>query len=131
MYIAASRLIIAALISGVAGDLLLRGGSMWRLGFTLWILGLVATVFVIDRSGGRERKLMLAEVAAAALGLVLRDAPMLYTIDFLSLMCMGVLVFADWRRADCASVRGGNAAAHGIRQSVCGAAAAHREFVHL
>ncbi len=92
MQVSAPRLIITALITGVAGDLLLRGGNMWRLGFALWITGVVVSVLVLDRSGSRERKLLLAGVVGAALGLVLRDAPMLYAIDFLSLLCMGVLV---------------------------------------
>ncbi len=92
MQISASRILITALIAGVVGDLLLRGGNMWRLGFAIWIIGLVASVIVLDRSGSRERKLMLVGIVVAALGLVLRDAPMLYAIDFLSLLCMGVLV---------------------------------------
>ncbi len=92
MKIPASRLLIAAGIAGVAGDLLLRGGNQWRIGLALWITGLVASVLLLDRTGSRERNLMLAGLVAAALGLAVRDAPMLYAIDFLSLLCMGVLI---------------------------------------
>ena len=92
MKILASRLLVAAVVAGVAGDLLLRGGNQWRIGLAIWIAGMVASVLLLDRSGSRERNLMLAGLVAAAFGLVVRDAPMLYAIDFLSLLCMGMLI---------------------------------------
>lgn len=85
-----NQLLIAAAIAGVSGDLLLRGG-MWRLGFALWIAGLIASVFVIGGTCCTERVLLLTGLAMAAFGLVWRDAPMLYTIDLLSVLCMGAL----------------------------------------
>ena len=92
MKISASRLLVAAVVAGVAGDLLLRGGNQWRIGFAIWIAGMVASVLLLDRNGSRERNLMLVGIVAAAFGLVVRDSPLLYAIDFLSLLSMGMLI---------------------------------------
>ena len=85
------RLPIAALVLGVSGDLLLRGG-MWRLGFALWITVLVIIATILTPHLPTARRLLLAGVVAAAAGLVLRDSPLLYAIDMLSLLCTGALV---------------------------------------
>jgi hypothetical protein len=85
------RLPLATLIIGVTGDVLLRGG-MWRLGFAIWIVLIVTAALLLWRSMPRERRLLLVGLVAAALGLVLRDAPMLYVIDILALLCTGALV---------------------------------------
>ncbi len=84
------KILVAALALGVAGDGLLRGGT-WRLGFALWIAGFIAVVFVIGGRRTHARLLMLAGIALAAFGLVFRDAPMLYVIDLLSVLCMGAI----------------------------------------
>ncbi len=85
------KVLIAAAVIGISGDWLLRGGQ-WRLGFTLWLLTLIAAVFIIGSRGSRERNLLLAGVALASFGLVLRDSPMLYGIDMLSVLCVGALL---------------------------------------
>lgn len=85
------RLVIAAGVVGISGDLLLRGG-MWRLGFAIWIAVLAGAVFVVHLSASRERSALLCGLCAAAFGLAWRDAEMMYTINLLSVLCMGALV---------------------------------------
>lgn len=84
------QILLAALLLGVTGDQLLRG-EMPRLGFTLLVLLGIACVALIGGRGQGERALILTGVGAAATGLVLRDSPMLYAVDFLSVLCMGAL----------------------------------------
>ena len=86
----ARNLLIAALVVGIDGDRLLRGGT-WRFGFALWIAGLVICTVAVGGRGSRERQLMLGGTVLAAFGLVLRDSPTLYAIDMLSVLCMGAL----------------------------------------
>ncbi len=86
----APRILAVAALAGVTGDLLLRGG-IWRAGFALWVLGLLAAVLALKGRCCTEYKLMLAGVALAAAGTVLRDSPMLYALDMLSVLCMGIL----------------------------------------
>jgi hypothetical protein len=86
-----SQLLVAALVAGIAGDLLLRGGQ-WRAGFAVWIAGLALSMLLICGRANRERLLMLAGVTCAAFGLAFRDAELLYAIDMLSVLCMGALL---------------------------------------
>lgn len=86
----ARNIIIAALIIGLDGDRLLRGGEL-RLGLALWIASIVICTFVVGGSGTRERRLVLGGIALAAFGPVWRDSEMLRVIDNLSLMTMGAL----------------------------------------
>ncbi len=74
----------------MAGDYLLRGG-MWRLGFALWIATICVTAAMLGPRPSRERGLLLVGTALAPFGLVWRDAEMVYTIDMLSLLCIGAL----------------------------------------
>jgi Domain of unknown function (DUF4173) len=84
------KVLLAAVIAGIDGDLLLRGGT-WRIGFALWIGGLIVSVFVIGGRATTQRQLLLAGMALAVLGLVWRDSEMLYAIDMLSLLAVGAL----------------------------------------
>jgi hypothetical protein len=68
----------------------LRGGT-WRLGLALWIVGLCVCAATLGPRPSRERAFLLAGTALAPFGLVFRDAPMLYSIDMLSLLCIGAL----------------------------------------
>lgn len=88
------RILLAALLIAIAGDLLLRGGDP-RLGFTLLVALVTGSAFAIGGRADRERTLLLAGTAVAALGFVLRDAEALYAIDLLSVLCMGALTV--WR----------------------------------
>ena len=90
MNASARNLLVAALVVGIDGDRLLRGGT-WRFGFALWIAGLVICTVAVGGRGSRERQLMLGGTVLAAFGLVLRDSPTLYAIDMLSVLCMGAL----------------------------------------
>lgn len=92
MTVSAWRLMIAAFVAGAAGDVLLRGDVQWRQGFSLWITLIAASALVLDHHLPRERALLLAGLVAAAFGLVLRDANLLYGVDFGSLLVMGALV---------------------------------------
>jgi len=87
----ARKPLVAAAIFGVAGDVLLRGG-MWRLGFVIWIAGLVVCAFVIGREATTGRNLLLCGTLLAAIGLVWRDSPILYAVDLLSVLCTGALL---------------------------------------
>lgn len=84
------KVLLAAGIAGIDGDLLLRGGT-WRVGFAIWIAGLIVSVFVIGGRATTERQLLLAGMALAVFGLVWRDSEMLYAIDMLSLLAVGAL----------------------------------------
>ena len=86
----ARNIILAALIVGLDGDRLLRGGEV-RLGFAVWIAGLVICTWAIGKSHSRERHLVICGTVLAAFGLALRDSPMLNAIDMLSVLCMGAL----------------------------------------
>ena len=86
----ARNIILAALIVGLDGDRLLRGGEL-RLGFAVWIAGLVICTWAIGKQRSRERHLVLGGTVFAAFGLVVRDSPMLNAIDMLSVLCMGAL----------------------------------------
>ena len=90
----ARRILLAALLIAIAGDLLLRGSEP-RLGVTLLVALVTGSAFAIGGRGDRERTFLLAGTTVAALGLVLRDAMSLYAIDLLSVLCMGAL--AVWR----------------------------------
>lgn len=87
----AIRLLASALVVGIAGDVLLRGGP-FRLGFSGFILLAAALLAAQLDRGERERRLLLVGLVAAALGLSFRDLDFVYTIDFLSVLCMGALV---------------------------------------
>ncbi len=85
------KLLATAVAIGISGDWLLRGGE-WGMGCAVWLLLLIAGAFVSGGRGSRERNLLLAGVALASLGLVLRDATVLYFIDFASALCVGALL---------------------------------------
>lgn len=87
----ALRLIAAAAIVGVTGDLLLRGGP-WRLGFALWMVIVVGLAAALFGAGQRERRWMLLGLTAAAAGLAGRDLDFIYAIDLLSVLSMGALI---------------------------------------
>jgi Domain of unknown function (DUF4173) len=91
MRVPAWKILCAAIVVGIAGDSLLRGGE-WRAGFAFWILGIIACHDIIGAHASTERRMMLIGLAMAAFGLVWRDAPMLYAIDFLSVLTMGALI---------------------------------------
>lgn len=92
----ARPVLAAAVLLGLTGDLLLRGGT-WRLGLLLFVLLGLGSVLVLTRSVtlGLERRLVFGGVALAASGLVLRDAEQLYALDMISLLCVGAL--AVWQ----------------------------------
>ena len=116
-------LVLAAGVLGIGGDLLLRGG-MWRVGFALWITTIVASVFVLDWQAPTERRLMLAGIALAAFGLAWRDSPMLYVIDMLSVICMGMLTIwhgMGYRLGDLTWIEAVRAAVLAAINSVAGA----------
>lgn len=86
----ARALLVAALLVGVAGDLLLRGGQ-WRLGFFLWTCVVVSMAIVMGGAPRGGRLLILLAPALAAFGLAERDSEFLYGIDMLSVLCSGAL----------------------------------------
>lgn len=85
-----TQVLISALLLGVVGDQMLRGGEP-RLGLALLVLLGIACATYIGGRGQRERSWLLAGVGLAALGLVLRDSPVLFAIDLMSVLCMGAL----------------------------------------
>lgn len=126
----ALRTLLAAAAVGIAGDLLLRGG-MWRAGVATWMVGVVVTAMVLG-DADRERRLLLVGLLAAALGLALRDAPYLWPVDFLSMLCMGALVVwhASGRRvADLTIVQAARAAVLAVLTVVGGGSAVLRDGV--
>ncbi|MCE9601120.1 MAG: DUF4173 domain-containing protein [Gemmatimonadetes bacterium] len=86
----ARQILLAALLLGVVGDQLLRGG-MPRLGFALLVLLGIGCVIFIGGRGDGERSFILLGVGVAALGLVVRDSEMLFAVDMASVLCMGAL----------------------------------------
>ncbi len=97
----ARRLLIAAVVLGIAGDQLFDFGPMY-LGFSLWVLGLVTVALAhtplasdADPRRPREHLLLVGSAGAAALLLLLRDAPMLYAVDFFALIVLASLI--GWR----------------------------------
>lgn len=97
----ARRLLLAAIVLGIAGDQLLRADGMY-LGFTLWVLGLVAVALAhtpfaseTDPTRPREHLLLVGSAGAAALLLVLRDAEILWGVDFFALIVLASLI--GWR----------------------------------
>ncbi len=97
-----SRLLVAAaLLLGVAGNWLLRA-EWWRAGFLLWVLGVIGVAVVASRqlaspepSARRERYMLFASVAVLATLLVVRDAAMLFVLDFFALLVVAALI--AWR----------------------------------
>lgn len=83
-------ILIAAAVVGIAGDTLLRGG-IWRIGFALWVAGIVGIALSIGERPSGQRLLLFAGLVLAAFGLVFRDSELLYAIDLLSVLCMGAL----------------------------------------
>lgn len=84
------KILASAALLGVAGDYLLRGGT-WRLGFVLWIAAICICAATLGPRLTRERALLLLAIALAPVGLVFRDAEMLYVIDMLSLLCIAAI----------------------------------------
>lgn len=92
----ARRTLALAAILGIAADYLLRGAP-WRAGFVVWllvVLGIGVTLGSDDAAKG-ERRTLFAAAGALALLLVLRDAPMLYALDFFGLAVVFFLI--AWR----------------------------------
>ena len=83
-------ILIAAAVVGIAGDTLLRGG-IWRIGFALWVAGIVGVALSIGERPSGQRLLLFTGLILAAFGLVFRDSELLYAIDLLSVLCMGAL----------------------------------------
>ncbi len=103
----ARRILLAALVLGVAGDLLFFDTEM-RLGFALWVALVVAVALWFDAgrasagatdtahtSARRERAGLLVLAAVAAGGLVVRDAEQLFAFNFLLALAAATLVI--WR----------------------------------
>lgn len=90
-----AAILTAAIIVGIAGDLLLRNPNP-RLGFTLWIaLAAIATSIIATRysaTRNSERRLLLAMVVLAATGTIARDSDSLIPIAVLSTLYMGAVV---------------------------------------
>ena len=121
---AARNILIAAVIIGLDGDRLLRGGP-WRLGFAIWILGVVICIGTVATDASRERRLMLGGALLAAFGLVWRDSPTLYAINMLSLLCMAAMtvwVGSGRRVADLTIVESARAGLLAAVNSTLGAA---------
>ncbi len=111
----ARRMLAGALILGVAGNWLLR--DEWRAGFTLWALLVLSAAFLSaqhatrrranassdalldatppDVSIQRERKLLFACAAALSTLFVLRDADLLFALNFFALLVVSALI--AWR----------------------------------
>jgi len=121
--------LLVALVLGVLGDYVLRA-SMWRLGFSLFIiLAALGAAFVGGR-GQRDRTILLGGLVLAAIGLALRDSPFLYAIDFLSILCTGALIVwlgSGKRIADLTVVQTGRAFVFGPLMLAFGAAGAIRD----
>jgi hypothetical protein len=81
---------------GIAADYLLRAAS-WRAGFALWVLLLLGAGVTLGRDDAAkgERRLLFAAAGVLASLLVLRDAPMLYALDFFGFVV--VLFLIAWR----------------------------------
>lgn len=107
----ARRLLALAAVLGIAADYFLRAAP-WRAGFVVWMLLLLGiALFVSERGGhlsgpaedihrsaasaGPERRRLYAAAAVLTLLLILRDAPMLYALDFAGLVV--VLLLVAWR----------------------------------
>ena len=121
---AARNILIAAVIIGLDGDRLLRGGP-WRLGFAIWVLGVVICIATVATDASRERRLMLGGALLAAFGLVWRDSPTLYAINMLSLLCMAAMtvwVGSGRRVADLTIVESARAGLLAAVNSTLGAA---------
>jgi hypothetical protein len=101
----ARRLLLAAVVLGVAGNWLLRA-EWWRAGFLIWVLGIIAVAVAASRhvarakessdpSAPRERHLLFASAAVLATLLILRDAAMLFVLDLFALGVVAALI--AWR----------------------------------
>jgi hypothetical protein len=112
----ARRLLALAAVLGIAADHFLRADS-WRAGFVVWVLlvlGVALTVsesFASERSDDAsadaarsgaaaanaraERRTLFGAAAILALMLILRDAPLLYALDFFGFVV--VLFLVAWR----------------------------------
>jgi hypothetical protein len=97
----ARRALAASLALGLAASYLLDG-YQWRFGFVAWVLvALGAALLLLERSDApdaaarRDRRLLFGAAGALALLLVLRDAPMLYVLDFFALVVTCALI--AWR----------------------------------
>lgn len=137
-------LLLAALVVGIAGDLLIPS-DLWRTGFALWMavvaivaIGLRArtashdptTTTADDARAPRERTVLIVGAAIAAAGLAWRDAEILLPIDILSTLCMGALV--AWhgtgrRLSELTVVQSARAAVIGVVTLATGAPAALRD----
>ncbi len=125
-------LLLAALLVGIAGDLLIPQ-DLWRAGFALWMVGVTFIALGLrtrTATPDRERTALIVGAAIAATGLAWRDAEMLLPIDLLSTLCMGALVawHATGRRiADLTVVQAVRAAVIAVVTLVTGAPAALRD----
>ena len=91
-------LIGAALVLGVSGDILLRA-TPWGVNFFIWITLLVGLAISIARWGrvgiGGEGRWMVFAAIVFASGIVLRDSPVVVSLDVLAVMIS--LSLAVWR----------------------------------
>lgn len=97
----ARRLMVAALALGVLGNWVLRA-DYWRLGFLLWVSGLAIVALLSTPAGTeadprrpREHRLLAGSAIAIASLFVLRDAELLYVVDFFALVVVAALI--AWR----------------------------------
>ncbi len=92
----ARRLLALAAVLGIAADYFLRAGA-WRAGFVVWALMVLGVGVTLghDEAAKGERRMLFAAAGALALLLILRDAPMLYALDFFGFVV--VLFLIAWR----------------------------------
>lgn len=105
----ARRLLVLAAVLGVAADYFLRGES-GRAGFVVWLLLVLGVALTVsesfashvaddarpaDVSARAERRTLFGAAAILALMLILRDAELLYAVDFFGFVV--VLFLVAWR----------------------------------
>ncbi len=107
----ARRILALAAVLGVAADYFLRRNS-GRAGFVVWLLLVLGVALTVSESTAEgagssddervrvasargERRLLYGAAAILALLLILRDAPMLYAVDFFGFVV--VLFLVAWR----------------------------------
>jgi hypothetical protein len=95
------RLIVAALGLGVLGNWVFRVDFL-RLGFMSWVVGLAAVAWLVtptatdaDPSRPREHRLLMSVAGILALMFVMREAEILYVLDFFALIVLSAVI--GWR----------------------------------
>ena len=117
---AARRVLLCALLLGIAGDALVDFDKL-GLGFVLWVLLVIGcaawSLAVSTRDiasdpashsaevGARDRTLLLGMAAVAVVGIVLRDTELLMGLDFLAALAAAALLAWRARGRSLASLR--------------------------